>query len=65
MNFADIMELKPEDIKGNLLQFVRQKTKRTKKKDLRPIKVGLNPRAIEIIEKYKNTNPENHICFHS
>jgi integrase/recombinase XerD len=33
MNFADIMELKPEDIKGNLLQFVRQKTKRTKKKD--------------------------------
>ena len=63
MNFADIMELKPEDIKGNLLQFVRQKTKRTKKKDLRPIKVGLNPRAIEIIEKYKNTNPENPYLF--
>jgi integrase/recombinase XerD len=63
MNFADIMELKPEDINGNLLQFVRQKTKRTKKKDLRPIKVGLNPRAIEIIEKYKNTNPENPYLF--
>lgn len=63
MNFADIMELKPENINNNLLQFVRQKTKRTKKKDLRPIKVGLNPRAIEIIEKYKNTNPENPYLF--
>lgn len=63
MNFADIIELKPENINNNLLQFVRQKTKRTKKKDLRPIKVGLNPRALEIIEKYKNTNPENPYLF--
>lgn len=63
MNFADIIELKPENINNNLLQFVRQKTKRTKKKDLRPIKVGLNPRAIEIIEKYKNTNPDNPYLF--
>jgi integrase/recombinase XerD len=61
MNFADIIELKPENINNNLLQFVRQKTKRTKKKDLRPIKVGLNPRAIEIIEKWKNTNPDKSI----
>ena len=63
MNFADIIELKPENINNNLLQFIRQKTKRTKKKDLRPIKVGLNPRAIEIIEKWKNTNPENPYLF--
>ncbi len=63
MNFADIIELKPEDIKGNLLQFVRQKTKRTKKKDLRPIKVGLTPRAFEIIEKWKSTDEKNPYLF--
>lgn len=63
MNFADIIELKPENISGNLLHFIRQKTKRTKKKDLRPITVGLNPRAMEIIEKWKNTDPANPYLF--
>jgi integrase len=63
MNFADIIELKPENISGNLLHFVRQKTKRTKKKDVRPIKVGLNARAIEIINKWKNTDSANPYLF--
>ena len=63
MNFADIIELKPENISNNILQFVRQKTKRTKKKDLRPITVGLNQRAIQIINKWKNTDPSNPYLF--
>ena len=63
INFADIISLKPGNINGNYLHFYRQKTKRTKKKDLRPIKVGLNPRAKEIIEQYKNTDPENDYLF--
>ncbi|MBC7749810.1 MAG: phage integrase SAM-like domain-containing protein [Methylotenera sp.] len=63
INFADIISLKPENINGNHLCFYRQKTKRTKKKDLRPIKVGLNPRAKEIIEIYKNTDPSNPYLF--
>lgn len=63
INFADIISLKPENINGNHLYFYRQKTKRTKKKDLRPIKVGLNPRAKEIMEIYKNTDPANHYLF--
>lgn len=54
INFADIIQLKPANINGNYLFFIRQKTKLTKKKDLRPIKVGLHPRAIEIIEKYRS-----------
>jgi integrase len=54
MNFSDIAYLKPENITGTYLQFVRQKTKRTKKRDLTPIKVGLHPKAIAIIEKYRN-----------
>jgi integrase len=63
MNFADIIALKPENINSNYLHFIRQKTKNTKKKDLRPIRVGLNPRAKTIIEKWKNTDPENPYLF--
>lgn len=63
MNFADIIELRPENIAGNYLHFIRSKTKRTKKKDIRPIRVGLNKRALEIIERYRNTNPENPYLF--
>ena len=63
MNFADIIELKPLNISGNYLHFIREKTKRTKKKDLRPIKVGLNPKALEIIERQKNNDPKNPYLF--
>ncbi len=63
INFADIIELKPANVDGNFLQFVRAKTKFTKKKDLRPIRVGLHPRAVEIIEKWKNTDPANPYLF--
>lgn len=63
MNFTDIAHLKPENINGNYLSFIREKTKRTKKKDLRPIKVGLNPRAAEIIMKHKNKENDNPYLF--
>ncbi len=63
INFADIIELKPENISDKHLSFIREKTKRTKKKDLRPIKVGLNPVAIEIIKRQKNTDPQNPYLF--
>ncbi|MBS1925344.1 MAG: site-specific integrase [Bacteroidetes bacterium] len=63
MNFADIIELKPENISGKYLHFIRAKTKRTKKKDLRPIRVGLNPKAIEIIKRQKNTDAANPYLF--
>jgi len=63
INFADIIELKPSNINGDYLHFIRAKTKNTKKKDLRPIKVGLNPRAKAIISKWKNTIAENPYLF--
>lgn len=63
MNFTDIAHLKPENIQNNYLFFIRQKTKRTKKKDLRPIKVGLNPRAIEIIQRQKTDDTTNPFLF--
>jgi integrase len=63
INFTDIAHLKPENLDGNYINFYREKTKRTKKKDLRPIKVGLNPRVLEIINRQKNTDPENPYLF--
>jgi integrase len=63
MNFTDIAHLKPENVDGNYLQFIREKTKRTKKKDLRPIKVGLNPRVLEILSRQKSTDPDNPFLF--
>ena len=63
MNFADIIALKPQNINGRFLSFYRQKTIRTKKKDLRPIRVGLSQRAVDIIEKWKNINPDNPYLF--
>lgn len=63
INFADIIELRPSNISGNHLAFIRAKTKNTKKKDLRPIKVGLNPRALQIINKWKNKDADNPYLF--
>ncbi len=63
VNFADIIQLKPENIKGDFLWFYREKTKRTKKKDLRPITIGLVEEAKSIIDKWKNTNPLNPYLF--
>ncbi len=63
INFADIIQLKPSSIDGRYLNFIRQKTKNTKKKDLRPIKIGLHPRAITIIAKWKNSDAKNPYLF--
>ncbi len=63
INFADIVQLKPSNIDGSYLNFIRQKTKNTKKKDLRPIKIGLHPKALAIVEKWKNTDSSNPYLF--
>lgn len=63
INFADIIVLKPENLEENHLHFIRQKTKNTKKRDLRPIRVGLNSRAKEIINNWRNTDPCNPYLF--
>jgi integrase len=63
MNMADIIQLKQENVMGEFLFFIRAKTRRTKKKDLRPIKVALMDRALDIIETYRNTDPSNPYLF--
>lgn len=54
MNFTDILHLSPKNIDGEFLSFIRQKTKRTKKRDLRPIKMALHPMAKDIIKRWRN-----------
>ncbi|MBX2935305.1 MAG: site-specific integrase [Ferruginibacter sp.] len=63
MNMTDIIHLKPENITGDYLHFIREKTKRTKKKDLRPIRVGLNQKALVIIKRQKNIDKANPYLF--
>jgi len=63
MNFSDIAYLKKTDLEENYLSFIRQKTKRTKKKDIRPIRDGLNPRAKSIIKKYRSENVNSPFLF--
>lgn len=63
INFADIIELKPSNIKDEMLSFHRVKTKRTKKSDLRPITIGIPAQAKQIIEKWKNVDPDNPYLF--
>ncbi|MGJ7030863.1 phage integrase SAM-like domain-containing protein [Niabella hirudinis] len=53
MNFTDIIHLERKSYDGKFFHFFREKTKRTKKKDLRPIRVAVNEAARNIIEQYK------------
>lgn len=62
MNFADIINLKKSDLDGNYLSFIRQKTKNTVK-ERKAIKVGLNSRALALINKLKNIDDANPYLF--
>lgn len=55
LNIKDICLLKRKDIDGDILSFVRAKTSRTKKADLKPIQLHLNELALSIIAKYRNS----------
>ena len=63
INMADIANLKWSNLKGDRLEFVRQKTKRTRKKMQKAVKVYLVPEAIEIINRWgvDSRDPEQFI----
>lgn len=63
MNMTDILHLKKENLEKTFLYFNRQKTIRTKKRDLRPIKVPLHQRALEIINRWRCTDKNNVYLF--
>lgn len=63
INVKDMCLLKYENIKGDVLEFERAKTKNTKKIDILPIRVPLSVDAKAIIEKWGNTKNDNSFIF--
>jgi len=63
MNMTDICLLEKKSIQREFFSFFRAKTKNTKKKDLRPIKVPLLSRSKEIIEKWGNKDAYSPYLF--
>jgi integrase/recombinase XerD len=62
-NMKDIARLKYKNIDGDKIHFIRSKTERSTKQELKPISVFLLPESMAIIEKWgnKNHDPENYI----
>jgi integrase/recombinase XerD len=56
MNIKDIALLKYEHLKNDTLIFLRAKTIRTSKTDLKPVVVYLNEFALNVIKKYGNSD---------
>lgn len=52
MNVADLVRLTHENIQERELIYYRQKTKRTRKKDKKPIRIPLSPMLKDIIAKH-------------
>jgi integrase/recombinase XerD len=63
MNFKDVCFLKYRDLKGDILSFVREKTKRTTTVSDKQIRVFLHPQIQNIIERLGNKpgNPNDYI----
>ena len=63
MNFCDILKLRSENLKGDFIEFIRSKTKNTKKGSQQQIKVPILPHALEIINKWKTEISESEYIF--
>jgi len=63
INMQDIFNLKYENIKGNKITFIRAKTKRSSKQNLKKVNIILIPEIETIIEKWgvKPKNPKSFI----
>jgi site-specific recombinase XerD len=59
MNVKDLAALKYENLHGDSLIYIRQKTQQTSKSDLKPVVVYLNAYAKEFIAKYGNPERES------
>ncbi|MFA6400463.1 MAG: site-specific integrase [Salinivirgaceae bacterium] len=51
-NFKDIAMFQYRNIRGNSLIFIRNKTKKTTKKDIQPVIISLIPETVEMINKW-------------
>jgi integrase/recombinase XerD len=64
-NMKDIAKLKYKNIIGGKIHFIRSKTERSTKQDLKSISAFLLPETLEIIRKWgnKDSDPENYIFW--
>lgn len=58
MNVKDIALLKYKDIKRDYLVFIRAKTERTTREDLKPVVVYITEGMLRIMERWGNTDKE-------
>jgi integrase/recombinase XerD len=63
MNIKDMAQLRYKNLKDETFIYIREKTKRTSKGDLKPVVVYLNKYALKFIDKYGTLDkePENYI----
>ncbi len=54
INFKDLAMLKFKNIDGDMIRFVREKTKRTSQSEQKVISCHLSPKAKEILERWRN-----------
>jgi len=63
LNMADIANLKFSNIKANMIEIYRQKTKNTSRGNIQKLNIVITPQMQEIIEKWKNPkqNSDNYV----
>jgi integrase len=60
LNCGDMCRLKYSNLKNDSIEFIREKTKRTKR-DLKPIEISYTEDLKRIVEKFGNTNKNGYI----
>jgi integrase/recombinase XerD len=54
MNFCDILQLRHSNVSDQFINFIRSKTRNTKKANIQPIKVPIHPIAMQILQRWKS-----------
>ncbi len=63
INFKDLAFLKYKNIDGDMIRFVREKTKRTSQSDQKIISCHLSPKAKEILERWQTGDNSDKEAF--
>lgn len=63
INFKDLLLLKNKNIDGDMIRFVREKTKRTSQSDQKIISCHLSPKAKEILERWRTKDQSDKEAF--
>lgn len=63
MNPKDLLLLRKENVEGDIIKFIRQKTKDTTRSCITEITVPLLPETIEIINKWKSKKEDSNFLF--